>query len=107
METMSKLITEIITSLDELELGLKGELNMTDAMETLSTSLVLNRVPEEWGKYYFSKKSLPSWFEDLKLRKKQLDEWSDNFEVLKSTCLSYFFNPMSFLTAIMQVTAKE
>lgn len=107
METMSVLLTEILTTLDELELGLKGELNMTDAMEKLSSSLMLNRVPDNWGVFYFSKKPLASWFTDLKARKEQLDEWAESFVILKSTCLSYLFNPMSFLTAIMQVTASE
>lgn len=107
MEQMSELITEIVTSLNELELGLKGDLNMTDNMEYLSTCLMLNRVPTNWGVFYHSKKPLASWFEDLKARKEQLDEWSIDFNILDSTCLSYLFNPMSFLTAIMQVTASE
>jgi dynein heavy chain, axonemal len=28
-------------------------------------------------------------------------------ELPKSLCISYLFNPMSFLTAIMQLTARE
>lgn len=104
---MSILLNNIKTSLEELELGLKGDLNMTDAMEKLAESLTINRVPANWGQYYFNKRPLASWFSDLKERYAQLERWTAEFVLPQSTCLSYFFNPMSFLTAIMQVTAKE
>jgi len=52
--------------LKELEMGLQGALNITDAMESLSRALSLNRVPESWEKVaYFSKKTLSAWFNDL------------------------------------------
>jgi hypothetical protein len=46
-------------------MGLDGALNMTDAMEVLTHSLDLNRVPDKWGSYYPSKKHLTNWFKDL------------------------------------------
>jgi len=64
-------------------------------------------VPENWeSKAYYSKKNLASWFADLICRTQQLDKWSDTLETPFSLCLSYLFNPMSFLTAIMQNTAR-
>jgi dynein heavy chain len=105
-EKMNCLLLEITISLEELFMGLDGALNMTDAMETLSTSLILNRVPQNWGIYYPNKKNLSSWFKDLKLRCNQLREWGTELILPKSLCLSYLFNPMSFLTAIMQLTAR-
>ena len=65
---MNSLLSDIFTSLEELFMGLDGALNMTDAMETLSQALTLNRVPAKWGSYYPSKKNLANWFEELKLR---------------------------------------
>ena len=66
---MNTLLSVIRFSLFELDAGLKGQLNITDAMEMLSNSLALNRVPAEWTKYaYFSKKALLDWFVDLLLR---------------------------------------
>ena len=106
-EKMNCLLLEILTSLEELHMGLDGALNMSDSMETLSISLILNRVPGNWGIYYASKKNLASWFNDLKSRCYQLKEWSENLILPKSICLSYLFNPMSFLTAIMQLTARS
>jgi dynein heavy chain len=52
-------------------------------------------------------KDLPSWFEDLLLRIRQLDEYSEELIVPKSLWISGLFNPMSFLTAIMQATARR
>ena len=39
---------------------------MTDSMENLLRSLIINKVPENWEKVaYFSKKGLQIWFLDL------------------------------------------
>ena len=43
-------------------MGLDGALNMTDSMEALSKALTLNRIPNNWGCFYPSKKNLMSWF---------------------------------------------
>ena len=81
---------------------------MTEAMENLATSLALNRVDGQWVKYaYFSKKNLMDWFADMLLRVDQLNKWQEELERPKSLWISGLFNPMSFLTAIMQVTARE
>jgi len=104
---MNTLLSTIRFSLFELDAGLKGQLNITDAMEALGTSLSLNKVPAEWEKYaYFSKKSLIEWFGDMLLRINQITIWSTELETPKSLWISGLFNPMSFLTAIMQVTAR-
>merc|ERR1711976_25309 len=51
-EKMNSLLLVISSSLEELYMGLDGALNMTDAMELLSNSLMLNRVPDSWGEFY-------------------------------------------------------
>lgn len=105
---MNTLIFTMRKSLEDLDAGLKGQLNITDDMETLATSMFLNKQPDLWVKYaYFSLKSLPSWYEDLLLRITQLNEYSEELVVPKSLWISGLFNPMSFLTAIMQVTARQ
>lgn len=71
---MNTLIFTIRTSLEDLDAGLKGSLNITDDMEALSNSMFLNLQPDLWVKYaYFSLKDLPSWFDDLLLRIAQLE----------------------------------
>lgn len=105
---MNTLIFTMRTSLEDLDAGLKGQLNITDDMEMLSAKMFLNLQPDLWVKYaYFSLKDLPSWFEDLMLRIKQLDEYSEELIPPKSLWIAAMFNPMSFLTAIMQTTARN
>lgn len=68
-ERMNTLLTVIRTSLLELDAGLKGQLNITDAMEGLANALSINKVHDSWEKYaYFSKKALTEWYADLLLR---------------------------------------
>jgi dynein heavy chain len=107
-ERMNILLGEIKSTLEDLRLGITGALNMSDAMELLSSCLTLNKVPSSWELVaYFSKKLLANWFTDLLERVKQLQEWSAKEIVTpKSLCISYLFNPMSFLTAVMQNTAR-
>ena len=63
---MNTLLSTIRISLNELDAGLKGQLNITDAMEGLSNALSLNKVHDSWEKFaYFSKKSLVDWYADL------------------------------------------
>lgn len=105
---MNTLLSEIKSSLEDLKLGLTGALNITDAMETLSQSLSFNKVPTTWEtKAYFSKKLLASWFADMIERCAQTLDWTNEIEVPHTLCISYLFNPMSFLTAIMQDTSRQ
>jgi len=107
-ERMNELLSEIRRSLTELDMGLQGQLNITEQMESLATALSLNRVPASWEKLsYFSLKPLARWFADLLLRVKQLVDWTGSLAVQKSLWISGLFNPMAYLTAVMQVTARQ
>jgi dynein heavy chain len=108
-ERMNSLIAEIIRSLNELDLGFKGELTTSDKMEELANSLFLDRVPKSWEKLaYPSMRSLGLWLTDLQGRISQLNEWSSNpIEMPIVTWLSGLFNPQSFLTAVSQITAQK
>ena len=115
-------------SLKELDLGLKGELTITSDMEDLSSSLFFDQVkkprnrgsysdqftvnilqvPPSWTKRaYASLNGLSAWYTDLLLRIKELESWTSDFNLPSSVWLSGFFNPQSFLTAIMQSTARK
>eukprot|EP00911_Craspedida_sp_UC1_P002095 UC1_evm8s1611 len=105
---MNKLTGEIRRSLKELTLGLKGELTITEAMETLQLCLFLNRVPPRWeSRAYPSTKALGAWYADLLERCKMLDSWSTDFALPSTAWLGGLFNPQSFLTAILQQTARK
>ncbi|XP_067164604.1 dynein axonemal heavy chain 9 [Apteryx mantelli] len=107
-ERMNILTSEIKRSLKELDLGLKGELTMTSDMENLQNALFLDTVPESWIKRaYPSMASLGGWFADLLSRIKELETWTGDFSLPSAVWLAGFFNPQSFLTAIMQSTARK
>jgi len=52
-EIITVLIKEIIRSLAEIELANKGELTMTEQMETLMSEIFINKVPTTWLKLSF------------------------------------------------------
>ncbi|KAM3592376.1 uncharacterized protein V6R79_017533 [Siganus canaliculatus] len=107
-ERMNVLTQEIRRSLRELGLGLKGELTMTSDMENLQNAIFLDMVPESWTKRaYPSMSGLAVWFTDLLARIKELEAWSADFALPAVVWLAGFFNPQSFLTAIMQAMARR
>ncbi|XP_032831905.2 dynein axonemal heavy chain 9 isoform X1 [Petromyzon marinus] len=107
-ERMNLLTREIRRSLRELDLGLKGELTMTGDMEALLTSLFFDQVPEGWTRRaYPSMLGLAAWFIDMLQRARELEAWTSDFALPPAVWLTGFFNPQSFLTAIMQSAARR
>ncbi|NXU43423.1 DYH17 protein, partial [Drymodes brunneopygia] len=107
-ERMNILTNEIRRSLKELDLGLQGELTITSEMEELANALFYDSVPESWTRYaYPSLYNLATWYADLLLRIRELEVWSTDFVLPATVWLAGFFNPQSFLTAIMQSTARK
>jgi len=108
-DRMNTLCREMRRSLKELDLGLSGELQMSERMEELFNSLYLGRIPASWSKLaYPSQRSLSSWIDNLILRAGQLQAWVEeptNIPLVVN--IGYLFNPQSFLTAIMQKTAQK
>jgi len=105
---MNRLTREVRRSLKELDLGLKGELTITSAMESLSDAMFMNKVPPYWEKLaYPSTKPLAFWYADLLERIKFLEVWVADFNLPNAVWLGGLFNPQSFLTAIEQQTARK
>ncbi|KAM4663589.1 dynein axonemal heavy chain 17 [Discoglossus pictus] len=107
-ERMNVLTSEIRRSLKELDLGLKGELTITPDMEDLSSALYFDSVPQTWAnRAYPSMLGLGAWYADLLLRIRELEAWTADFTLPNTVWLAGFFNPQSFLTAIMQSIARK
>ncbi|XP_031213696.1 dynein heavy chain 11, axonemal isoform X3 [Mastomys coucha] len=107
-ERMNILIREIRVSLQHLDLGLKGELTLSPDVETQLSALRYDRIPDTWNKLaYPSTYGLAQWFNDLLLRCRELDTWTQDLTLPAVVWLSGFFNPQSFLTAIMQTMARK
>ncbi|KAL5017886.1 hypothetical protein ScPMuIL_003608 [Solemya velum] len=105
---MNTLTNEMKRSLKELDLGLKGELTITSDMEDLSNALFLDQVPTSWAiRAYPSLFTLALWYADLLLRIKELETWTSDFQLPAAVWIGGFFNPQSFLTAIMQQMARK
>jgi dynein heavy chain len=103
---MNILLEQIKQSLSDLEKGLNGLLNMSADMENLARDLSLNQWPKSWENIP-SQKNLMSQFFDISLRVEQLCNWIESFDVPKSIWLGGLFSPMSYITAALQVTARQ
>ena len=76
---LNALMAEMRATMDELQKGLNGQLNMSQGMEDMAECLGINQVPGRnpfhacsWERLaWASRKSLSSWFSDLLLRKVQ------------------------------------
>jgi len=75
---------------------------------SLISDTLLNFSNLRWtSRAYASLNGLSNWYADLLLRIKELESWTADFSLPTSVWLSGFFNPQSFLTAIMQSTARK
>ena len=107
-ERMNIIMTEIKRSLTELDMGLAGELTISEAMDSLMMSIYVNAVPATWEKLaYFSLRPLITWWKDILDRHKQLVDWSAELTLPNSVWLPGLFNPSSFLTAVAQSAARK
>eukprot|EP00656_Telonema_subtile_P018041 TRINITY_DN1972_c0_g1_i11.p1 TRINITY_DN1972_c0_g1~~TRINITY_DN1972_c0_g1_i11.p1 ORF type:complete len:429 (-),score=144.42 TRINITY_DN1972_c0_g1_i11:186-1472(-) len=105
---MNTLINEIRKSLEILGLGLSGDLQMSDEMESTMMCLYDNKVPPTWEKKaYPSQRPLAGWVENLRDRVRQLMDWVSELNLPKVVWICGFFNPQSFLTAVMQSQARK
>ena len=108
IERAIELMKEMKRSLDELDLGLRGDLQMSERMETLQTALAEDSVPGSWENLaYPSNRPLAMWFVNFLERHRQLSDWTMEMGLPKITWLSGLFNPQSFLTAVMQTSARK
>jgi dynein heavy chain, axonemal len=108
IERMNTLLFEMRSSLQRLDLGLRGDLQISESMEQLMRALFEDKVSSSWEKLaYPSLKPLGLWFTGLLERVKQLQDWTVDLGLPKVTWLSGLFNPQSFLTAVMQTTARR
>ena len=115
LEKTNAVLVEMERALSELELGLAGSLNISDVMDAMIINLSLNQVPPLWLKMCgqigptgtYNRKNLGNWFIDLLLRVKQLKLWSDQaLQLPPSIWLPGLYNPMGYVTACLQVTAR-
>uniref|UniRef100_A0A8C9LLA4 Dynein beta chain, ciliary-like n=1 Tax=Piliocolobus tephrosceles TaxID=591936 RepID=A0A8C9LLA4_9PRIM len=105
---MNNLVNVIKISLKELNLAIKGEINMNNKLELLMECLYKDKLPESWKNIsYSSNRNLYSWINNLKERITFLSDWfSDPLTTPKVFNISLLFNPNSFFSAIKQILAR-
>ena len=106
-EKMNILLGTIRKSLGDLQLGLQGALNISEAMDKQMTSMFMDQIPAMWANQAWrTLKTLPVWFVDVLERCVLLKDWSGTLKMPPSLWLAGTSNPMAFVTAVMQVTAR-
>ncbi|DAZ93925.1 TPA: hypothetical protein N0F65_008868 [Lagenidium giganteum] len=108
-ERMNFVLNTMSRSLTELEMGFRGEITLTEAMENLQECLYYEKVPPTWEIVaYPSRRALAPWLANLQQRIAQLQEWSSQAPELPLVLwFPGFFNPQSFLTAVLQTSARK
>ena len=101
------LLATITSSLKNILLALKGEVLLSEQLETVYQSLLIGEIPALWLKVsYPSVKPVASYIKDFVNRLVTLKKWVDE-GTPNVFWVSGFFFTQSFLTGIMQNYARE
>ncbi|KAK5848558.1 hypothetical protein PBY51_006160 [Eleginops maclovinus] len=107
IQRYNSLLDTIISSLAELEKGIKGLVVMSPSLEETFNYIYDARVPPLWEKAYPSLKPLAAWTRDLCQRVNQFAHWAVTAQPPTLFWLSAFTFPNGFLTAVLQSSARQ
>ncbi|TNN76759.1 Dynein heavy chain 2, axonemal [Liparis tanakae] len=107
IQRYNSLLETIISSLAELEKGIKGLVVMSSSLEETFRYIRDIRVPPLWEKAYPSLKPLAAWTRDLCLRVSEFARWAETAQPPNLFWLSSFTLPNGFLTAVLQSSARQ
>ncbi|XP_070535810.1 dynein axonemal heavy chain 6-like isoform X2 [Ptychodera flava] len=107
VERFNKLLKVIKSSLDTIKKAIKGLVVMSEELERVYNSFLINQVPTLWANAaYPSLKPLSGWVKDLVLRVGFINHWITH-GLPKSFWLSGFYFPQGFLTGTLQNHARK
>ncbi|OHT14597.1 Dynein heavy chain family protein [Tritrichomonas foetus] len=103
----NKLLDVILSSLEEMQKGLKGLILIDEKLDLLNRRLLSNHVPELWLEHSFpSILNLRNYMDDLNKRVQFLDQWVRIGSPIVYN-IGAFYHPEEFLTAILQMYARK
>jgi dynein heavy chain, axonemal len=107
MERFNLLIIIIGKTLEELRAAIKGLAVMSEELDQMYNSILINKVPEKWAEHaYPSLKPLSSWVENLIERIAFIRSWLSKGKI-REFWMPCFFFPQGFLTATLQEYARK
>ncbi|XP_042367999.1 dynein axonemal heavy chain 2 [Plectropomus leopardus] len=107
IQRYNSLLDTIMSSLAQLERGIKGLVVMSSSLEETFHFIYDARVPPLWEKAYPSLKPLAAWTRDLCQRVNQFARWAETAQPPNLFWLSGFTFPNGFLTAVLQSSARQ
>lgn len=101
------LIRMIRSSLEDLKKAIKGEVLLSDALETALNQIRKGYIPDLWlSKSYPSLKSLGSYVKDLADRLQFFQNWIDSGKFPEFFWINKFFFTQGFMTGALQNYAR-
>lgn len=103
----NNLISLIKKTLEDLKLALDGQIIMSEVLETMADSILINQIPDIWKKSSFaSLKNLGRYIIDLLDRVAMFKSWMDHGVPLVFWVSGFFFT-QSFFTGVLQNYARK
>ncbi|XP_028297484.1 dynein heavy chain 6, axonemal-like, partial [Gouania willdenowi] len=107
VDRFNSLLRVLRMSLITLQKAIAGLVVMSEEMDRIYTSFLVNQVPAHWSNSaYPSLKPLASWVKDLALRTSFIQAWLTRGQP-KSFWISGLFFPQGFLTGVLQNHARR
>lgn len=102
------LLAVMISTLEQLEKGIKGFVVISPDLEVMMSSLSQNIVPTRWSFAYLSQKSLANWFIDLNERYGFFEKWANKVHMPPFVhWISAYTYPTGFTTGLLQKFARK
>jgi dynein heavy chain len=111
VQRMDAVITTVRTTLESIQLAIRGEVTLTAELDKAIDAIFDARVPKQWmvtasgAELSWLSPNLGLWFTGLLDRQGQLSNWISKSRP-NSYWLTGFFNPQGFLTAMRQEVTR-